>query len=53
MFEQVAMTCGHLDGELWAPGMEWREDGAYLEALGLNTLHMGHVLVACWIEPTA
>ena len=36
---------------MWAPEVEWGEGEVYL-ALGLKTLHIGQVLIACWIEPT-
>ena len=53
----VSLMCGHLDGgEMGARREKGEEEGgggAYLEALGLKTLHMGQVLVACWREPTA
>lgn len=38
---------------MWAPDRGGGAGRVYLEALGLKTLHMGQVLVACWIEPTA
>ena len=38
---------------MWAPEQNGAEEVEYLAALGLKTLHMGQVLVACWSEPTA
>ena len=42
-------------GGLCVGAREWGGRGRKtdLEALGLKTLHIGQVLVACWREPTA
>ena len=53
VLRQVSLMCGHLDGGGGRQAGRRGQREAHLEALGRKTLHIGHVLVAWWREPTA